>query len=537
MLDLLANIPFGVKVTCTLLGLIIYLGYKFITKNFDYWQKQNVKFLKPVPVFGSISSVFLQKEHLCQFMQRAYHENEGEPFVGYFQGMTPTLLAIDPELIKKIFVKDFSHFVDHGFQFSEEADPLQAKNLFHLGGQRWKDIRTKLIPTFTSGKIKSMFPLINECNEKFDEYLEILAERNESFEAKDLLGRLFTDIVGSCIFGIECNSIQNPDNQFRSMGKRLTTKSVVQAFKVLFVVFIPKVFAKFNVRILDKDVTEYFKKVTKDMAKTRKERNIVRKDFLQLLIELKDKGSVAIDEDDEDKYLKKEAFNQTTSNATFKFDDIDLAAQSTVFFLAGFETSSTLICFTLLELAMNQDVQRKAQSEVDKILSQSNGKITYEILKEIKYLDWILKEALRKYPPVALHMRMCTKTYKIPDTKVTLQKGTFVAIPNYALQNDPKYFPDPDRFDPERFSDEELMKKYQYIYTPFGEGPRQCIGNRFAQVQSKLALFTFLRKYTVSKCPETEFPVKIEEKQFIVTSKSGIFLKIEKRNNLLEKLS
>ncbi|XP_059491239.1 cytochrome P450 9e2-like isoform X2 [Neocloeon triangulifer] len=529
MLASLENISFGMKITISLLGLLIYLGYRLATKNFDYWQKRGVKFLKPVPVFGSAPSIYMMKEHFFQFLQRAYRENENEPFVGYFSGTTPNLMIIDPELIKRIFVKDFSHFIDHSFKVCEEADPLQALNLFNLQGQRWKEMRTKLIPTFTSGKIKAMFPLMQECTEQFDQHLNELADSKEIFEAKDIAGRLFTDIIGSTSFGIKCNSIKNPDNDFRRMVKKLLGANFIQVIKLVIVMFLPEIAMKFKLGFLDKEVTEFFKKLTKDMVEKRKKDGIVRRDFLQLLIELKDKGSVAIDEDDEDKHLNVSNDN-ASSKTPFKFDDLDLAAQTTVFFLAGFETSSTLICFALLELAMNPDVQRKAQLEIDECLAQNDGKVTYEALRGITYLEWILKETLRKYPPASVHGRVCTKKYVIPDTDVTVEKGMIIAIPNHALQNDPKYFADPDRFDPERFGDEELMKKNQYIYTPFGEGPRQCIGNRFAMLQSQLALFTFLRKYTVGKCSKTIYPVNFHPVQFTLTSKDGVWLKLEKRN-------
>jgi cytochrome P450 family 6 len=184
-----------------------------------------------------------------------------------------------------------------------------------------------------------------------------------------------------------------------------------------------------------------------------------------------------------------------------EFSDDDLVAQATVFFLAGFETSSTVLSFTLMELAANPDVQRKAQLEIDEALGQNDGEITYESLRNMKYLDWVLQgkqqniffeiasthicnfiEAMRKYPPVAIHNRECTKTYKVPGTNVTIEKGFMVMIPNHALQNDSKYFPNPERFDPERFSDDDALHKYQYIYSPFGEGPRQCIGKNYRKI-------------------------------------------------------
>jgi cytochrome P450 family 6 len=93
----------------------------------------------------------------------------------------------------------------------------------------------------------------------------------------------------------------------------------------------------------------------------------------------------------------------------------------------------------------------------------------------------VLKETLRKYPPLPTLNRECSREYRIPGTNVTVEKGIHVVIPVEAIHNDPQYFPEPDRFDPERFSDEAKSKRHHYVYLPFGEGPRICIGNYFNQ--------------------------------------------------------
>ncbi|CAB3365186.1 Hypothetical predicted protein [Cloeon dipterum] len=518
-------ISLGLQVTLLLMGLMTYLAYKFLTKNFDYWQKKGVKFVRPVPFFGSASSVFLIKEHVLTFTQRIYQEYEGEPFVGIYMGRTPCLLSLDPQLIKHIFVKDFSHFVDHGFQFHEEADPLQALSLFNLNGQRWKDMRTKLVPTFTSGKLKGMLPAMISCANQFEEHLEHMTETKEIFEVKDLMGCLFTDIIGSCIFGITCNTIKEPNNQFRVMGKKLFEFDFVQALKSMISFFMPEVAMKLKLTSMPPDAIEFFKKLSKDIVEQRKKSKVVQKDFMQLLMELQEKGSVAVDADEEESERHNELQHDAAKD--FQMTDIDLAAQATIFFLAGFETSSTVTTFALFELAANPDVQQKAQSEIDEVLAETEGKITYDALKKMNYLDFILKESMRKFPPLPVLSRVCTKTYTIPNTNITIDKGTTVQIPSYSLHNDPKYFPDPERFDPERFSDEG--QKYQFIYTPFGEGPRQCIGNRFAIIQSKLALLTFLRRFRVVFSPKTVYPVQLDIRQFVPTSQGGVWLQIEKR--------
>ena len=91
-------------------------------------------------------------------------------------------------------------------------------------------------------------------------------------------------------------------------------------------------------------------------------------------------------------------------------------------------------------------------------------------------MQFHFSETLRKYPPVPILNRECTKDYQIPDTDVVLEKGMPTVIPVYALHHDPKYYPEPDRFDPERFNEDEKAKRHHYVYLPFGEGPRICIG-------------------------------------------------------------
>jgi cytochrome P450 family 6 len=85
-------------------------------------------------------------------------------------------------------------------------------------------------------------------------------------------------------------------------------------------------------------------------------------------------------------------------------------------------------------------------------------------------------EALRMYPPVAILTRTCTKNYTLPGTNVSIDKGTIITIPNWALQKDSEFYEDPEEFIPDRFADEETNRKNQFVHLAFGEGPRQCIG-------------------------------------------------------------
>jgi cytochrome P450 family 6 len=154
----------------------------------------------------------------------------------------------------------------------------------------------------------------------------------------------------------------------------------------------------------------------------------------------------------------------------------EVAAQCFVFFIAGFETSSTAAQFALYELARNPDIQKKLQEEIDEVSRQHGGKITYEAVQGMELLDRVVAETLRMYPPVPVLTRQCTKTYTIPGTNAVIDEGVLAIIPVYAIQRDERYFPNPSKFDPDRFTEENKAKRDNYVYLPFGEGPRVCIG-------------------------------------------------------------
>ena len=114
--------------------------------------------------------------------------------------------------------------------------------------------------------------------------------------------------------------------------------------------------------------------------------------------------------------------------------------------------------------------------EINTVLDKHDDKITYEAIQDLKYMDQVINEALRMYPPVSLVTRKCVKDYKVPDADVTIEEGVVVMIPIMGIHYDEDYYPEPETFDPERFNEENKKSRPQYIHLPFGEGPRNCIG-------------------------------------------------------------
>ncbi|KAI4486370.1 hypothetical protein M0802_012318 [Mischocyttarus mexicanus] len=151
------------------------------------------------------------------------------------------------------------------------------------------------------------------------------------------------------------------------------------------------------------------------------------------------------------------------------------AAQAFTFFTAGFESPAATVAFCLHELAFNQEIQENVYEEIDTIL-EKHGDITYDAINEMHYLQMVIYETLRKYTTLPHLSRACTKNVELPNFNVVIPKGTNIIIPILGIHNDPEYYPEPEKFIPERFTDVEIHARHRYVYLPFGEGPRICPG-------------------------------------------------------------
>lgn len=211
----------------------------------------------------------------------------------------------------------------------------------------------------------------------------------------------------------------------------------------------------------------------------------------------------------------------------------EVVAQAFVFFIAAFETSSSTMALCLYELSKNPKLQRKAQTEIDEILENCDSKsFDYDRVTQLKFLGCCLDETLRKYPPAPFLIRECTNSYQIPDTSLTIEKGTPLIISTFGIHRDPNIFEDPLSFKPERFlkSSTGEGKASGLFYLPFGDGPRICIGMRMGKLTSRIGLFLLLSKFNfelLDKCSNRE--LEFSAKQFVLTLKNDMNMKVSLR--------
>lgn len=527
---------FWLEAILVVIALSITLYY-FWTAKYNYWKDRNIPYIQPTFPFGNTKEFILSHKFLGLVFKDLYFQLKGHKYGGVISVRRPLLILRDPDVIKQILTKDFNYFTDRGITVDEEGDPLSA-HLFNLGGEKWRQMRVKLTPTFTSGKMKGMFHLMKACSEELKRSLAQSAEKDKIIEVKDVMARFGIDIIGSCAFGLDIDSINNPENEFRKISTKLLRQNFRAIIRNILNSVIPGSSKILGLRSNPKEREDFFFKIVGDTVKYREKNNVERNDFLDLLIQIKNKGKVEDESNDDFEKSCPSEKNINGKTVSQNSNDIHLTnelmtAQCFVFFVAGYETSSTTLSFCLYELAINKSLQKRLQDEIDNILAKHKGEISYESLKEMTYMDQVVQETLRKYPPVAVLSRECVSDYLLKEGNLLIKKGTRISIPLYGLHYDPEYYPEPDRFDPERFSDEMKRSRHHYTWLAFGEGPRNCIGMRFGLLQVKIGLATLLSNYNFDRTEETQVPIKLSNKSFVTSPQDGIKIRISKRTKLI----
>lgn len=432
-----------------------------------------------------------------------YKKFSDSSMVGFYEGVVPCLLLREPDLAKTVLQTNFSNFHENGNKIDPEIDPLVAKNPFFMYGEEWQASRKRLTYAFSSMRLKILSETVRGVCKKFDDYLEKKIPPGERVpcEMKDLFSRFTGEVVANAGFGIEGKCFEDTEDpqSFREIGRTIFELTPFYGMIQAITFFLPVINKLLKMRFIPKEVDHFFRTIVKEVLEVRRNETMKRNDFFQLMIDLEKSSGEKIDEE-------------------------TLAAHALSFFVDGYETSSATITYVIFSLSLCPDIQEKLRQEIQSVLAKHNGEITYDALKEMTYLDQVISESQRLHTPLFQLIKLCTKPCELKGSDgltCRVEPGTKIHIPIHDLQRDPKYWPDPETFDPDRWSEERKSTVNKYAFLPFGEGPRICVGMRMALLQSKAAIVALLRKYKVERNPKTSVPLKMSMQGLLSMPEEG----------------
>ncbi|XP_048518113.1 cytochrome P450 6k1-like [Dendroctonus ponderosae] len=237
-----------------LLVLIFTLLYKYLNRNFNYWKSKNVFYVKPIPVFGNMLPALTMKTTLGEWLGDLSHKIKKDYF-GIFVFDRPVLVVQSPKLIKLVLQKDFEYFQNRSVAHYEH-DPIMSNFMFLAKNPRWKAVRSKLTPVFSTGKLKQMFPHILREGNLMVDYISNF-DNMPSIESKEICAKFSTNVIARCAFAIDAGCFNTENAEFRCLGRQLFNFRCSTAFRLHTAFLAPKLatalhISFFNPRVINR---------------------------------------------------------------------------------------------------------------------------------------------------------------------------------------------------------------------------------------------------------------------------------------------
>ncbi|XP_056442486.1 cytochrome P450 3A30-like [Gadus chalcogrammus] len=481
-------LPYLSTETWTLLVAVITLIVVYAYWPYGVFKRIGVPGPKPIPFLGTMLAY---KRGFNTFDMECFNKY-GKTW-GIYDGRQPVLCTTDVSLIKTVLIKEcYSLFTNRRNLFVN--GPLYD-SVFNAEDDHWRRIRTVLSPTFTSGRLKGMFILMKQHSANLVRSITKRVDNNEDvLELKEFFGSYSMDVVTSTSLSVDIDSLNNPSDPFVTNIKKMLKFDLFKPIFLLvaFFPFLGPIIEKMEFSFFPSYVTDFFYASVQKIKANREasQNKSGRVDFLQYMMDSQKKDE------------------ESNGNEPVKgLTDHEVLSQAMIFIFAGYETSSSSLVFLAYNLALNPEVMTKLQQEIDSTFP-NKGAVEYQALNQMEYLDSVINESLRLYPLALRLERVAKATVEING--LVIPKGTVVMVPLWVLHRDPDLWPNPEEFKPERFSKENKDTIDPYTYMPFGAGPRNCIGMRFALVMMKLAMVEILQKFSFAVCDQTEIPLEMD---------------------------
>jgi cytochrome P450 len=518
-------------------ALVLMVCYKYYVNYYNYWARRGVKGKRPFFVFNELYGIiFRDRTRDLVDAVRRYGRVYGTFFLGQ-----PRLVVADADVLRQICIKDFDAFQNHGGP--RFANKYQNRFLVWLRDNEWKQVRSLMTPAFTSGKIKRMYKLLRVCAEDLvDNFKEqYIQARRAGKQAADVdlfaTYSMYTmDGITSCCYSLHLARQKQTTAAFKlKRGSSGTRNSLIDDVNKVFQFSMKRMLASSVVPEAILKLVNFsmapesgwrglIKRLEKLIEQRRQAGREAHDDLIQMLVDARGDDDLELNELDQaenhhagltDEQLKRTQENLKQSSrgaAELKLTDLDILANCLLMLSAGLDTTRSSLSTITYYLAHHPDIQERLHDEVRKIAKfeeTAMGKrliFDYDDLTSCQYLDAVISEGLRMLTPATFTDRLAGRDYRIDKYGIDVPKGARVLLGFHAVHHDPDYWPEPDKFNPDRFMPGQREKIVPGSYAPFGLGPRHCIGMRFSLTETKLGLAKVLMNFKFEPAPGTKYP-------------------------------
>ncbi|CAG2106972.1 unnamed protein product, partial [Medioppia subpectinata] len=481
-------------------------------KAFNYWSDRNILGPKPIPIFGNFLSFFFKA---LPHLELEWYHRYGQLY-GTFGGNKPELIVSEPALIKQVLVKDF-HSMRNRRDIGTRHKVFTTV-MFLAKNDDWKRIRAIASTAFTASKIKQTVSLIHECCDDFMAHLDKMAANETHIDLKQKTSAYTMDVIARCAFAFKTNTYDDPNHRFTTTA---TNIFMMAYWKIIAMVLLPTRITNIQaIRWLinkSKDL-DFIITFARNMIQNRRNGTERYGDFLQLFLDVErtdDQTSAPETIDGNEAHHlaegkdERQAHTRALANVSErKLTEDEIVGQCFQFFTAGFETTANTLAYCMYELALNPALQVRLRDETRAVIDGQSGEVDCDRLSRLPFIDALISETLRKYPPLLRLDREVTQPVQLGDTGFTVEKGVLIQIPLYSIHHNQDYYPQPFTFNPDRFMPENKHLLIPYTYLPFGAGPRNCIGMRFGLLELKLVLTKMCQRFQINRLPATDVPVR-----------------------------
>jgi cytochrome P450 family 4 len=437
------------------------------------------------PIIGSGYQFIGSSEHIMSKiidLAKEYNLSPAKLWLGPYFAVT----ICRPEDLQIVFNSSKALNKDRLYDFFKNA---VGEGLFTAPVEKWRKNRRIITPAFNSKLLEQFFPVFNEKNKILIRNVTKELNKTQTFDLWDYIAPAALDTICQTTMGYNLDTQSN--NKECEFGEAIVIASEVDSMRIYKPWLYPEIVFSMYLKLNGhQKVFETVKQFPLQVIKEKKE------EFDQRIKAIKAKVDVTNDKDEKRSKLFLDILFEL-NNTGGNFSDSDIRDEVVTMMTGGSETSAITICFCLLMLAIDQDIQDKVYEEIYDIFGESDKIITIEETNRLMYLEQVIKETLRMYPVGPVLLREIQEDLKIFSNDYVLPKGTTCVISPIATHHSPDLYPNSWSFNPENFSPENVAKRHKYSFIPFSGGPRGCIGSKYAMLSMKVTVSTFLRHFSV----------------------------------------